>query len=616
MASKVIKIQCVNNRCKTFNALEEHFCSRCHTPLAKRYLWTLGKIPAQYKLGDLIQERFYYYAEKILLDTQPHLVPPLPPTSTIPEAITPYLKLFSHRLNLPQIYGCIPAEDYLWLLEYESIPLTEKGELIYPQLFPTLEEGLTEASPLRQLNWLGQITQLWQPLSQQKVLSSLFQANNIRVQGGVIKLRELHIDDNLSPTLVDLGNLWSNWLNKIDFSLQEILRKIVYSLQQQLINEPQHLLEIIDQILYILGINYYQRKYQIITATDPGRKRKKNEDNCYPEPGIKKENRAGIDTLTIVCDGLGGQKAGEIASDLAIKILQKELNKSYQQNFKETLYNKHWTPLIDDDKILSAVAKANDKITGFNNVQKRKDRARMGTTVVMSMALDHEVYLAHIGDSRIYLITADSCHQLTIDDDLASREVCLGYAFYREISKNPQTGSLIQALGMESSSKIKPHIQRLVVDEDCIFLLCSDGLSDFDRVEQYWQTHISPVVQKNVEIEIALKNLLDVGVRKNGHDNITIALVYCQLTKRDKPLEENLSWQYLQEILPNLPEPEERLNSVSKSKLQLHKQLKNKPVVIVLISLISLLLGLLIWHQLKSENEQKNSLKSNLIRVK
>ncbi len=602
MASTVIKIQCVNERCKTFNALEEKFCSRCRTPMVKRYLWSSGNIESEYQVGELIQNRFYYYAEKIVIDTQPNLIPPLTPT--IPEEIVPYLKLFSHRLYLPQIYGYIKHPDSVWLLEYESIPLNEQGELIYPQLFLPLEQVLAEASPLRQLNWLWQITQLWQPLTEQKVLSSLFQPNNIRVNGSIIKLIELHNDFSSSPTLIDLGNLWRNWLDKLDSSIQEIMTKIVESLQQQLITDPEKILEIIDQTLYSLGINCYQRKYQIITKTDTGRRRKKNEDYCYPEPEVKKETKAGLETLTIVCDGLGGQKGGEVASRLASKILQNELNKSYQETLKETLHNKHWTPLIDADKILSAVAKANDKITGINNIKKRKDRARMGTTVVMTMALDHEIYLAHVGDSRIYWITAESCHQVTIDDDLASREVSLGYAFYREIVKNLQTGALLQALGMEDSRNIHPHIQRLVLDEDCVFLLCSDGLSDFDRVEQYWQSDILPIIQKERDIETAAKNLLDIGVRKNGHDNITIALVYCQLNKRESPLQDNLSWKYLKEILPDLPQPEEKVNLVNNNK----SQSKNKLIIIIVFSLISILIGLFIWDQIKSSKNQQKSL--------
>lgn len=77
----------------------------------------------------------------------------------------------------------------------------------------------------------------------------------------------------------------------------------------------------------------------------------------------------------------------------------------------------------------------------------------MGTTVVTSMAIAHEIYFANVGDSRIYWITKDGCHQVTVDDDLATKEVRMGSGLYRLVSANPRTGALLQALGMESSKK-------------------------------------------------------------------------------------------------------------------------------------------------------------------
>ncbi|BAQ60568.1 serine/threonine protein phosphatase [Geminocystis sp. NIES-3708] len=567
-----------------------------------------------YPIGELVENRFFVCQRNIVIDTKPSIAPILP--EHIADEVIPYLKLFSHRLHIPQVYGYIDQEFSAWLLEYESIPLDEKGDLLYPSLFPDIELSFSNASPLRQVNWLWQMVQLWKPLAKRKVLSSLFLPNNIRVGGGIIKLIELKIDEDSSPSLVDLGNLWFDWLPKLNPLIQDIFEKIILSLQQSLFDNTDQILVILDQILYILGNSYYQRKYQIITASDPGKKRNNNEDCCYPKVNKLKSTRSSLETLAIVCDGLGGQDDGEIASNMAIEIIQKELEDSYKKTLKETLQNKYWTPLIDAEKIYNAIYKANDKITNINNTKKRKDKERMGTTTVITMAIAHEIYLAHVGDSRIYWITKDSCHQVTVDDDLATREVRLGHGFYREVIRNPQTGALLQALGMESSRRLKVHIRRFILDEDSIFLLCSDGLSDYDRVEQYWKSEILPIIKQEINIEEAAKKIMDIGINKNGHDNITIALLHCQLEEK-KPDDHDgkLSWQYLQEIVSNLPQPkgEIKLNKTQNitNNNSINFLLNQPKIILLIVSLILILLGILLWHQNKSA-QNKSMINENL----
>jgi len=591
-------IQCINHQCNTLNPIEENFCSRCSTPIVKRYLWVMGEIDNHHNIGELIDNRFFIVAKNILVDTKPKLLPPLP--ETIPDHIRPYLKLFSQRLHLPQIYGYLNQEKETWLLEYETTPLDAHGRLTYPQIFPTLEESWAKASPLRQLNWFWQIIHLWLPLNKHKMLSSLFIAQNIRVNGSIIKLMELKSDDeDRVPTLHDLGNLLSPLVTDVNDLIKEIFTNIILSLQQKLLTNPKEVLDILDQTLFILGNDYYSRQYEIITATNVGHKRKNNEDACYPTPTEVKSTSAGIETLTIICDGLGGQKSGEIASHLAIEVLQKQLSESYQKQLKDTLNNKNWTPLIDKEKILIALSKANNEIAKINNEEKRKDRDRMGTTVVMSLGLDHEMYLAHVGDSRIYWVNREGCHQVTVDDDLASREVRLGYGFYREITKNPQSGALIQALGTDSARNIRPHIKRLIPDEDCIFLLCSDGLSDFERVEQYWRSEVSPILTKQKTISESIDSLLNIALAKNGHDNITIGLVYHQLKWDLAEHKRDLSWETLKEILPHLPQPIVSTDSTESHSTSL---LKNK-YIIFLLSVFVILTGFFIFYRLKSSED-------------
>jgi protein phosphatase len=91
------------------------------------------------------------------------------------------------------------------------------------------------------------------------------------------------------------------------------------------------------------------------------------------------------------------------------------------------------------------------------------------------------------------------------------------------------SGSLFQALGMNSSTALHPNIRRTIVDEECIFLLCSDGVSDRDRVDQYWQTEILPVLEGKVDLATACQRTIVMANTQNGHDNATVALVHCQV---------------------------------------------------------------------------------------
>lgn len=621
MTNSKVNICCVQRKCNTLNPLSAKVCSNCKTPIIKRYLWALGDEVRKYDLGDIIGDRYLLQHDRILLDTKPSTIPDFP--EEIPKDIQVYLKLFAYRLHVPQVYGYIEEKKPIWLLEYSSININDEGELTYFNLFPSLSESWKTMTPLRQLNLLWQIIQLWKPLSQQKVLSSLLNEDYLRVNGPLVQLLELQSDEEENINLKELGKLWLKLSVKCDQSIRKIVEKISLCMRRELIIDPQIILNILDQVIYHYTKNSFDYEYKIISATHRGRKRNNNEDACYPPPKTLKEVFQGFDTLTIVCDGLGGQDRGEVASRLAINIMKEELFESYRE---QTLINKKkkaWSPLIDNDKIINAIYAANDEICRQNNYENRERRSRMGTTVVTSLAIDHEVYLGHVGDSRIYWIVDNNCYQVTVDDDLASREVRLGYAFYRDMIKSSRMGALLQALGTNESQSLHPNIQRFILDQDCVFLLCSDGLSDFDRVEQYWKNEILPILNNGTNLVQASKVLLNIGIKKNGHDNVTLALVYCKITpKEHKPenletenledknnienenVESILSWEKIQELIPNVPDLEEiERKTTTETEKEIAEKPKNTKIVsILLLLLISIGLGSLLiikWDLIK-----------------
>lgn len=508
-------LNCPNVRCQAVNHLDDKFCQVCGTPLGRRYLWILGVTMTAQRIGETIGDRYLVVQPRLLLDTQPATPPETP--EDFPPEIASYLRLFNQRLHIPQVYGMVLDSTPLWLLE--GVPMI--GECLAPELTTVW----SEASPLRQLSWLRQIVALWEPLHYQGVSASLLHPELVRVNGSLVKLLELRSNNDRNVGLPDLGQHWLTLVQP-----QSLMARFLEELATQLItgsiaDAPSLLATLEGGIRQCRDAVRHQ--YQVLTATDKGPTREGNEDACYPAPGVVKSLQEGL--LAIVCDGIGGHEGGEVASGLAIATVVATIatiQAQVEQIQPKTIYT---APEIEQ-KLEAAVRGANDVISDRNDQEQRQSRQRMGTTLVMAWSQAYELYLSHVGDSRAYWITLTGCYQITLDDDIASREVCLGYALYRETLKYPSSGSLVQALGMTSSTNLYPTVQRFIPDESGIFLLCSDGLSDYDRVEQNWESLILPCLRGENSLSQVMANLINLANTQNGHDNVTVALIYCQVT--------------------------------------------------------------------------------------
>lgn len=520
-------IQCSNPHCIASNKLEADFCSRCSTPIVKRYLWS-SKQGITSEQNTLVEARYFALSDRIFLDTQPSK-PPVTPEEVSSE-IAAYLQLFSCYPHVPQPYGLLDGTD-VWLFDYGTVPTDEREQLVYPQqLIPRLEDLWQEASPLRQLNWLWQIVKLWKPLASKQVASTLLNQDLIRINGQVVQLLQLQFDREHQSNLSDLGNVWLRWAEKAHPQVKDVIENLATRMGTGAIDSTVQAIAVLDR-----AISYCQQDrqyfYQVYAQSDSGPSRSNNEDAAYP---VSQEISSSEKALAIVCDGVGGHDGGEIASGKTIEYLQSKISSLSLK--KETSSGKIL------GKLMKYINRANDIINERNDSEQRQERRRMGTTLVMALASAQEMYLAHVGDSRIYWITPDSCHQITIDDDLASREVRLGYALYRDSLQYPSAGALIQALGMRESATLHPNLQRYVIDGDCVFLLCSDGLSDFDRVEQQWRHSILPVLNGKQDLASSVADLIAIANEKNGHDNVTVALVHCQVRSKSDAAKAAILW--------------------------------------------------------------------------
>ncbi|MGD1951257.1 MAG: protein phosphatase 2C domain-containing protein [Leptolyngbyaceae cyanobacterium] len=514
-------IKCPNPECQASNPEGNEQCATCQTFLPHRYLWVVGQKPKAAKLD----KRYVWQQQKIVLDTEPG-VPPISP-DPLPHYIWPYLMLASHGLHVPQPYALLNngTKHEILLLDTAAIAI-EPGDTA-PKLLPTLTEVWPKASPLRQLNWLWQIANLWSDFVEHQVASSLLLSESLRVHGSLVRLLEL-VADAQPPTLSDLGAFWQTLLPKAQPPIREFLEGLCTQLIQGDIRSADILSNSLDRAIATLA-DGYQVRYDLSVVTDQGPSRKRNEDACYPASGTSQTHSVGAKAnarnrpplLLLVCDGIGGHEGGDVASQLAIATIQQQLAPLLDQLTNQPAHD----PAVVTLAIQKAVYGANDRISQHNDQGHRQARDRMGTTLVMALVIGIHMYVAHIGDSRAYRISSNSCRQVTFDDDVAAREVRLGYGFYADLVNRPGTGALIQALGMGHSSALHVVVQRLVLDEDIVLLLCSDGLSDYDRVEQYWPTHLLPILPSKLKPITAVKNLVQLANTYNGHDNVTVGVI-------------------------------------------------------------------------------------------
>jgi protein phosphatase len=541
MEKDAATLYCPNELCQAANPLTHNYCQRCSTPLPKRYLWLVTEGKGLDVSSEILADRYLVLSQFVLFDTKPAFPPQVIELEKLQE-IRPYLRLFPYRLHVPQVYGIVDlgeGERQKEFLLLEKPPIYIDGEPTKVKLHDTLDSVWDEATSMRQLNWLWQIAQLWQPLASEGVVSTLLDRSLIRVEGALVRLLSLRADPVNAPSLADLGEFWLTLQHKTKspmFSkgaanaIAEFISQVCDSLISGEIHSGEQLITVLDQGLVELGraVNNgttfgANHSVKIVTRTDTGPSRQRNEDACYPTSGTTLSKPPQPTALAIVCDGIGGHEGGNVASNIAIEVIQQQVQQL------ATVPRDRIDPGILLADLERSAAAANDKICQRNDTEGRQGRQRMGTTLVIGLPIAHEMYITHVGDSRAYLITRQGCYQVTLDDDVASREVRLGYAIYRDAVQQGASGSLVQALGMAASNSLHPTAQRFIVDEDCVFLLCSDGLSDFDRIEQCWDTEILPILTEGADIDNVADRLVEIGNTQNGHDNVTVAVVHCQI---------------------------------------------------------------------------------------
>lgn len=244
---------------------------------------------------------------------------------------------------------------------------------------------------------------------------------------------------------------------------------------------------------------------EVAGKSDVGCVRTNNEDN------FGYDLRYG---LFVVCDGMGGQAAGEVASKLGVDTLL-----SYFRNGGPTGQQvaASLEGASDEGKALaSAIRQANRTI--FQKGQEQAAHAGMGSTMVAAVVKGNALTIANVGDSRIYLIRRGAIQQLTQDHSLVMEQVRRGYITLEQAERSEIQNIILKALGSEET--VDPDLEDLVVVAGDILLMSSDGLTKYIRDEELLQ-----LVSAAPSLEQACEKLIQAAKSKGGDDNITCLLV-------------------------------------------------------------------------------------------
>jgi protein phosphatase len=499
---------------------------------ASRYLWAADPQAAWIPTDKLVENRYHVLAPQLWLDTKSNERPEA--LWPLPDRALPYAHLSRYRLHLPQLYGfCSLGRSGKKAVEIpllDNIPIEPSGELM-----PALTTVWPTASALQQAYWLWQIINLWQPLVDIGVGYSLLDSKNIRVQDWRIRLCELLPDSlnaNGRSTVKGLAGTWHSLLATAKPALAEVINPLLSSMQMGTIAVSDLALALNQCLIEQAAL--LPIEVQIAGGTDPGSNRH-NEDSFYPN--AMEDNLSHC--LGIVCDGVAGHEGGEVASQMAVQSLRLQMQSLVHEVAQGS---EPVSPTQITDHLKAIVRVTNNLIANQNDQQHRESRRRMATTMVMALQLpqqirtaqgsgnSHEIYIAHIGDSRAYWLTKKSCQLLTVDDDVAQREVKQGRSIAWQAQGRIDAGSLTQALGIKTGEELTPMVQRLIVVEDGVLLLCSDGLSDRKLIEKSWQNYVPQILDGELPLEQAVQDWIQQAGQENGHDNISLVLMSCQVT--------------------------------------------------------------------------------------
>ncbi|MDE6666001.1 MAG: Stp1/IreP family PP2C-type Ser/Thr phosphatase [Ruminococcus sp.] len=237
------------------------------------------------------------------------------------------------------------------------------------------------------------------------------------------------------------------------------------------------------------------------SGTDIGLKRDENQDAVRCE-------YFGHNVLAVVCDGMGGEKAGKEASTIAME----EFFQRFSDGYSESLDDEEIRKLL-----ISSISAANSVI--YTKAKLDFNNFGMGTTCVAAFVNSKSAFIANVGDSRAYLIVKnEGVFRITTDHNVASLLYEQGRITEEEMENHPQKHMLVRAVGVEKTVQTDTFI--IDYEDKISLLLCSDGLSGYCTDDEIYD------VIMNTDFDSVTEELINLALSKGGRDNVTVAVIY------------------------------------------------------------------------------------------
>jgi len=244
------------------------------------------------------------------------------------------------------------------------------------------------------------------------------------------------------------------------------------------------------------------RKMKFFGDTHLGNFREENQDNF----SIVEYDSA---VCLTVCDGMGGENGGSIASDIAVRSFNEFISKRIEENCGEPTEPQEIVNMLSD-----AVSFAHEKVK--EKARQSEELEGMGTTLVSAFVTKNGTYVTNIGDSRCYILDLNNFVKVTKDHSMVQELVDLGMINEEDAEKHPQKNVITRAIGIDFDMKADIYFVSLFDS----LLLCSDGLTNMVDTDE-----IKSIVLDKITPEEAVEKLISKARENGGYDNITVALI-------------------------------------------------------------------------------------------
>lgn len=248
---------------------------------------------------------------------------------------------------------------------------------------------------------------------------------------------------------------------------------------------------------------------EVVRITDVGQRRDHNEDSVASDLAIG---------LLVLADGMGGYKAGEVASEIAVLTIVADLKES-MQTLEPGNVDAVSGMQAESQLVLDAVANANASIFAVSKTQAQC--AGMGTTLAMALFTNDKLLAGHIGDSRIYRYRESGLVQMTEDHSLLQEQLKFGIITPEQAKVSAHKNLVTRALGVDAKVELELHEHEVEVGD--IYLLCSDGLTDL--VEDAEISALLGILHAKVaDLRSVANRLVQAANDNGGKDNISVIL--------------------------------------------------------------------------------------------